>query len=166
MKIALIVIFCLSAICSAAEPKVMIHLLDHTGKSSKDKKFWIVWSESWRVIEQTKIIEGDEAQTIIDQLKVSLDTSESMHFCGHDPIYGIVARDKDGKTIITSLCFKCSTWVKPGIRGRKGKRLNINGKRGKDNPLCLVLRKHIELPKVLLKQESEQGAAGNPLPAE
>ena len=155
MKIALIIFFCVSAICSAGEPKVMLHLLDHTGKEPNGKKFWIDWSKSWRVIEQTKIIEGGEAQTIIDQLRVSLKTTECLNFCGHDPVYGIIAKDKKGKTIKTSLCFKCGTWVKPGIRGTKGQRLNIGGKHGKDNPLCLILRKHIELPQVLLKPKSE-----------
>ena len=78
---------------------MMLHLLDHTGKEPNGKKFWIDWSKSWRVIEQTKIIEGGEAQTSIDQLRVSLKTTECLNFCGHDPVYGIIAKDKKGKTI-------------------------------------------------------------------
>ena len=136
--------------------KVVLHLLDHTGKKPTDKKFWIDWSNDWRAIEKTKKIEGEDAQEIIDQLGVSLNKRQSGNLCGHDPIYGIIARNKDGKTVKTSLCFKCVTWVTPkrGIRG--GDRLHIDGKPGADNPLCLVLRKHIELPKALLEKPGEK----------
>ena len=156
MKLILLLWLSLCSISLSEDVKVVLHLLDHTGKKPTDKKFWIDWSESWRAIEKTKTIEGEDAQEIIDQLRVSLKTSHSQNFCGHDPIYGIIARDKEGKVIKTSLCFKCVTWVTPRRAGQKGKRLHIVGKPGANNPLSLVLRKHIELPAALLKEPTKK----------
>jgi len=97
-------------------------------------------------ISKSKSIRGEEAQKIIALLRRSLANTEATHFCGHSPIYGIVAYREDGKKLITSLCFSCLTWVKPKTR------LNITGKRGIENELCKALRAHIELPDSILKK--------------
>ena len=138
----------------AAEPKVILYLLDHTRKEETEKKFWIDWSNAWVGIIKTKEIEGEEAELIVKQLRRSLKNTECTNFCGHDPIYGIIAKNKEGRTVKTSLCFKCGTWVKAGPG--KGLRLDIKGEFGIDNPLCLILREHLELPEALLKKKSEQ----------
>ncbi|RYD48035.1 MAG: hypothetical protein EOP85_04355 [Verrucomicrobiaceae bacterium] len=75
---------------------------------------------------------------------------EASHFCGHDPIYGIEATENSGKVLKTSLCFSCTTWVKPG------KRLRIDGEPGSENILCKALREVIELPQDLLDEEKKQ----------
>lgn len=141
----------------AAEPKITVHLLDYTRESDTENKltrrvegdkrplFWIDWSKKWRAIDSTKALSGREASDLIALMRQNLADSEAGHFCGHDPIYGIEFTDSDGKTLITSLCFKCGTWVQPD------KRLNISGKpMGIEHPLCQALRKVIELPKVML----------------
>ena len=139
----------------AGDPKVTLHLLDDTGKSKSKEKFYIDWSDTNRAIEKTKVIEGEDAKKVLQALKDNLSTSKSSNFCGHDPIYGIVAVSASGKKLTTSLCFKCVTWVKPK------KRLNIKGKHGVDNPLCLVLRKHIELPESVLTAEANKSKQTN-----
>ena len=151
MKTAIALFYFILQISALAEvSKVTLHLLDHTGKSKSKEKFYIDWSNSNRAIEKTKIIEGEDAKKILQSLKDNLSTSVSENFCGHDPIYGIVAVSAEGKKLSTSLCFKCATWV------RFNKRLIIKGKYGIDNPLCMVLRKHIELPEAILTAEANK----------
>ena len=131
-----------------AEPsKVTIHLLDHTDKQKTQTRFWIDWSKTWRGIISSKEVAGEDAEKVIKQLRSSLKNTEALHFCGHDPIYGIEATGSDGKVLKTSLCFTCLTWVKPGSR------LEISGEKGPDNKLCKLLREFIELPKELLTKE-------------
>jgi len=132
-----------------AETSVVLHLLDHTRKSQKKERFWINWSKEWRRIEESKTIRGTEADLIIELLRESLLAREALHFCGHNPVYGIVAKSAEGQVIKTSLCFKCSTWVLPN------KRLSITGPRGTTHPLCKLLRTHIELPKELLTPQKD-----------
>ena len=156
MKVIALAFLLLFTPSYAGEPKVTLHLLDHTGKEPGVEKFWIDWSKNWRAIEKTKSIEGNDAKIIVDPLKISLKSTECMNLCGHDPIYGIIARDQNDQIIKTSLCFKCGTWVKPRLR------LDIGGEFGINNPLCLLLRKHIELPRALLEPESEPKAVKNP----
>ncbi|MCH9023052.1 MAG: hypothetical protein IID32_09865 [Planctomycetes bacterium] len=105
-------------------------------------------------IVQSKTIKGEDAKKIVDLLGAMLKSSEATHFCGHSPVYGIVAKRADGNTVKTSLCFDCLTWVKPK------KRLVIEGSRGINNPLCLVLRKHIELPPEVLRQAKKNKGQG------
>ena len=131
------------------ESKVVLHLLDHTGKAKAKGRFWIDWNKSWRGIVQSRKVTGKEADAIIALLKKSLQPDEATNFCGHDPIYGIVATEENGKQLETSLCFKCVTWVRPG------KRLVISGKPGADNPLAVELRKVIEIPQELRKKNPE-----------
>ena len=152
MKVIAGILFFATLLCSAEEPKVTLHLLDHTRSEPTGKKFWIAWSKEWRGIEESKIIKGADAKEITDALRTSLKNTPSQHFCGHDPIYGIVAQNENGQTITTSLCFKCMTWVQPA--GTKDRRLDIAGKLGANNPLCLMLRKHIELPEQLLRDKN------------
>lgn len=130
----------------AGEPKVSVHLLDHTGEKRTKSRFWIDWSESWRGIVESKVVTGKEADEIITMLRTSLKTTEAAHFCGHDPIYGIEADDGEGRVLKTSLCFKCLTWVLPG------RRLDIAGKTGIENELCRKLREVIELPEDVRKE--------------
>lgn len=132
----------------AGEAKVTLHLLDHTDEKKTESRFWIDWSKSWRGIVASKVVTGEPAEEIILVLRQSLLSTEASHFCGHDPIYGIEATDTDGKTLKTSLCFTCKTWVKPGLR------LSIKGERGSDNALCKKLREVIELPAELLESEA------------
>lgn len=153
MKTLAIVAALLGAVqLAAAAPEVTLHLLDHTDKQTTKERFWIDWKKSRRGIVTTKTVTGEPAAKIVSQLRVSLRETEAAHFCGHDPIYGIEATDPDGKALRTSLCFTCLTWVKPG------KRLDIDGVRGPENPLCKLLRETIELPKELL--DAEKKAAG------
>lgn len=131
-----------------------VHLLDHTRysldkkrepiDSDPKKRFWIDWSKEWRNINDTRSVKGDEAVALHTLLRESLVNSEAQHFCGHDPIYGIVAVDAEGKILKTSLCFTCGTWVRPN------ERLDIAGPMGIENPLCVALRKIIELPKEVI----------------
>ncbi len=130
---------------SAETPRVAVHLLDHIGKQKTKTRCWIDWSNQWRGIVSTKEVSGEDAGKIIRQLSESLKNAEAAHFCGHDPIYGIEATNAEGKSLKTSLCFTCLTWVKPGLR------LNIDGERGANNPLCKALREVIELPSELLE---------------
>ena len=143
--------FILGAIAMAAEPKVTIHLLDHTKKMETEKRFWIDWNEEWQGVVEAKQVSGEVANKIIAQLDKSLLKHESDNKCGHHPIYGIEVTRKDGSTLKTSLCFSCNTWVKPKTR------LAIAGKNGADNELCKILRTIIELP-----QEVLEGKAGKP----
>ena len=94
-----------------AEPKVVLHLLDHTGKAKCEKRFWIDWSEEWRGIVKSKTLSKEDSLSVVKALRTSLLKESSSNFCGHDPIYGIEAVDAAGKTLKTSLCFKCVTWV-------------------------------------------------------
>ena len=59
----------------------------------------------------------------------SLEETETLHFCGNDPIYRIEATTAGGKVLKTSLCFTCVTRVKSSLR------LNLAGERGADNEL-------------------------------
>lgn len=138
----------------AETPALIVHLLDHTDKKKTDQRFWIDWNDKWRGIVETRRASPEEAEKIIEILKRVLLTTEAAHFCGHDPIYGILAVDSEGKKLKTSLCFKCLTWVKPK------RRMDILGKRGTDNELCLALRSIIELPRELLDEESTAGKGG------
>ena len=135
----------------AAEPKVTLHLLDHTKKQKTEKRFWIDWNDEWQGVVETKAVSGEAAGKIIAQLEKSLLKEESDNLCGHHPIYGIEVTQQDGSVFKTSLCFSCCTWVKPK------KRLAIAGKYGADNELCKMLRAIIELPKEVL-----EGKAGKP----
>ena len=74
----------------------------------------------------------------------SLEETGALHFCWHNPIYGIEATTVGGKVLKTSLCFTYVTRVKPSLR------LNLAGERGADNELCRALRTVIELPVELL----------------
>lgn len=131
----------------AGEAKVMLHLLDHTGKKKTERRFWIDWNNDWQGIVSSKVVTKEAADEIIILLRKSLLNTEAMHFCGHDPIYGLEAIDTDGKILKTSLCFSCLTWVKPGLR------LDIAGELGINNVLCKKFREMIELPEDLLKAE-------------
>lgn len=143
----------------AAEPQVTIHLLDHTGKSDTPDKlqrptkedsrpqFWLDWCDTWRSIDSSKTVKGDDAIKLIALLRKSLASSEAINLCGHHPIYGIDAVTPEGKVLTTSLCFTCGTWVQPS------RRLEINGPYGIDHPLCKALRSVIELPAELLAVE-------------
>ena len=151
MKILSLIVFLLCNVQGVAEvPRVVVHLLDHTGKQETKTKFWIDWSKTWRGIVSTKKVSDEDAVKIIAQLRSSLKNTEAMHFCGHDPIYGLEAVDSEGKLLKTSLCFSCLTWVKPNLR------LDISGKAGIDNELCKILRGVIELPADMLEQDSDQ----------
>ena len=146
-KFLIAVVACLSSsVAQAAEPSVTVHLLDHTDSKETKSSFKIDWSNTKRGIVETKKLEGEAATAIIELLQANLNTEEQTNFCGHDPIYGIVAQRADGETLVTSLCFKCNTWVLPG------KRYVIAGKAGAENNLCVELRKVIELPKALRKE--------------
>ena len=134
----------------AGEAKVRLHLLDHTDKKKTEKRFWVDWNKNRRGIVSSKVVTNKPAEEIILLLRKSLLNTEAMHYCGHDPIYGIEATDTDGKIMKTSLCFSCLTWVKPGLR------LDIAGKRGANNVLCKKLREVIELPEELLKPEQQK----------
>jgi hypothetical protein len=149
---------------TGAETSVIVHLLDHTGKGdtanesvrplSADTRplFWIDWSKNWRPVTATKTVKGAEADALNAQIKLSLESSESDNQCGHDPIYGIEATTSDGKVLKTSVCFTCGTWVQPE------KRLSISEPHGIENPLCVSLRKVIELPKEILDAEAAKKA--------
>jgi len=141
MKSLLVTILLLCNMQGYAEiPKVTVHLLDYTDQQETKAKFWIDWSKKWRGIVSTAKASDEDAVKIIAQLRSSLKHTEAMHFCGHDPIYGIEATDSKGNLLKTSLCFSCLTWVKPDLR------LDIGGKKGIDNDLCKILRGIIELP--------------------
>lgn len=135
---------------------MIVYLLDHTGKKETPTRFWIDWSKNWRGIIETKRASEEQAGEIIKTLRSSLSSSEAMHFCGHDPVYGIEAKDQDGKILKTSLCFTCLTWVKPDLR------LDITGKRGPENELCKLLRAVIELPPELLEEKVRPPAPPDP----
>lgn len=135
----------------AAEPKVTLHLLDHTKKLKTETRFWIDWNDEWQGITKTKTVTGKIAEAIIAQLEKSLLAEESDNLCGHHPIYGIEVTRQDGSTLKTSLCFSCNTWVKPK------KRLAIEAEYGAQQPLAKTLRAVIELPKEVL-----EGKAGKP----
>lgn len=155
--LAIAIALLLPTLLWAGEAKLTLYLLDHTGKSDsktafeairkqdKQPPFWIDWSKSWRGVTTMKSISGSDADTLISVLREHLLNTEAMHFCGHDPIYGVDAVTADGKPLKTSLCFKCGTWVKPDMR------LDIKGRAGINNPLCKELRKLIELPKEVLE---------------
>jgi hypothetical protein len=163
MKLLIVALILLSSVlASAGEATVTLHLLDHTTNKKTETRFWIDWSKDWRGIVSSKVVPKETADEIITLLSKSLLNTEAMHFCGHDPIYGIEAIDTDGKILKTSLCFSCLTWVKPGLR------LDIAGECGANNVLCKKLREVIELPEELLKVEpsttkpkSEQDGTSN-----
>ncbi|MGB0153950.1 MAG: hypothetical protein ACPGFB_07950 [Verrucomicrobiales bacterium] len=134
----LVSLFCWHA--AADETKVIVHLLDHTDAKNTEQRFWIDWNEKWRGIVASETVTGEKAGELIEMFQRSLEETEALHFCGHDPIYGIEATTADSKVLKTSLCFTCVTWVKPGLR------LNLAGERGADNELCRALRTVIELP--------------------
>src|SRR5690606_35555876 len=107
---------CFGAICAIlvqvgttsveeGSPQITLHLLDHTDEQQTKTRFWIDWSKKWRGIVSTKSISGVEAEKVIKQLRVSLKNTEAENFCGHDPIYGMVATDEGGNVLETSLCF-------------------------------------------------------------
>ena len=151
MKILAAIIFLFGiSLVHADTPKVIVHLLDHTGKQETKSKFWIDWNESWRGIVTTKEASEEESLELVTKLREALSNTEAEHFCGHDPIYAVDAIDAEGKRLKTSLCFTCLTWVKPK------KRLYITGQRGKDNELCQMLREIIELPDELLAKDTYQ----------
>jgi len=151
MKILSLIVLLLCNVQGVAEvPRVVVHLLDHTGKQETKTKFWIDWNKNWRGIVSSKEAPKDGAAKIVAKLRESLTNFEAEHFCGHDPIYGIEAIDSDGKRLKTSLCFTCLTWVKPKLR------LSIAGELGKDNELCKMLREVIELPQELLIEDRYQ----------
>ncbi len=141
----------------AVEPKVMVHLIEPLKENGapNQKKFWIDWRDVWYAIVETKTVSGKQAASLVELMEQYLLNSEAMHFCGHSPVYGIVARRADGQLLKTSLCFTCGTWVRPG------KRLYLGGEPGIKNPLCLELRKVIELPESVLK-EPQHGDAVKP----
>ncbi|MGY8644163.1 MAG: hypothetical protein ACKVJU_24090 [Verrucomicrobiales bacterium] len=130
----------------AGENAVVVYLLDHTDKKKTETRFWDDWNNSWRGVVELKKVTGKEADALVALMKKSLLPEEATNFCGHDPIYGIIVKTEDGKTLKTSLCFKCLTWVCPK------ERLSISGKPGAENKLCIELRKIIELPPELLKK--------------
>ena len=132
------------ALAQATEPKVIVHLLDHTDKQETKERFWIDWCDNWRGIVKTETVEGEAAKEVITALSVSLSDFPSKNKCGHDPIYGVEVTYEDGSTFKTSICFSCSTWVQPN------KRLSIKDGHGIDNPLCKALRKVVELPAEML----------------
>ena len=134
------------ALAQAAEPMVIVHLLDHTDGKKTETRFWIDWSENWRGIAKTKIVTGEAADALIAQMEKSLMPHESPNLCGHDPIYGVEVTKKSGLRFKTSICFSCNTWVKPK------KRLSIDGEHGIENELCKALRKVIELPAHMLPE--------------
>lgn len=138
---------------NAETPRVIVHLLDHTGKQETKSKFWIDWSKTWRGVVETREASGEESLRIIKKLKEALLNVEAIHFCGHDPIYGIEAIDTDGQRLRTILCFSCLTWVRPK------QRLCIAGGRGKDNELCKMLREVIELPEEMLAEDTPSGGS-------
>ena len=162
--LSILLLISASSCLTAGELSVTVHLLDHTRKSDtrykldrpikgdKRPQFWIDWSKKWRDITVTETVKGAEATALNALLREALANSEAMHFCGHDPIYDIEAIDPEGKTLKTSLCFTCGTWVQPG------KRLDIGGPPGIENPLCVALRKAIELPKAILDAEAARKA--------
>lgn len=148
MKIPFVILALLgTSLVHAGEQTVTVHLLDHTDKKETKSRFWIDWSKTWRGVVATKAASETEAGKIIKLLGRHLTNSEALHFCGHDPIYGIEATNSSGKVLKTSLCFTCLTWVKPG------KRLDIAGTPGPENVLCKALREVIELPKEILEKE-------------
>ena len=57
-------------------------------------------------IAQSKTIKGEDAKKIVDLLGAMLKSSEATHFCGHSPVYGIVAKRADGNTVKTSFVFR------------------------------------------------------------
>ncbi len=146
-SLILILILIASVHASAGDAMVNLHLLDHTDEKTTETRFWIDWNNTWRGIVSTETVTNEAAEEIILLLRKSLLNTEAMHFCGHDPIYGIEAIDTDGKILKTSLCFACLTWVKPGLR------LDMAGERGANNELCKKLRELIELPEELLETE-------------
>ena len=156
-KISLIILSILVTSQSLAEePRVLLHLLNQGEVQPKGKKFWIDWTEGWMGIKKSKTITGVDAEKIIALLRTSLKPTEATHFCGHSPVYGIVASGQDGKTLKTSLCFTCLTWVKPKMR------LEITGEAGVENELCRLLRSHIELPPKMLKNDKSEKAGKGP----
>lgn len=132
---------------ACAEDAVTVHLLEPTGKRATRERFWIDWSNEWRGIVTTREATPEQAAKLVELFRGALLKREAEHRCGHDPIYGIVAKSADGKVLKTSLCFTCLTWVKPG------KRLLIAGGAGAENDLCKALREVIELPPELLEGE-------------
>jgi len=132
---------------ASPEDAVTVHLLDPTGKRATKERFWIDWSNEWRGIVTTREATPEQSAKLVESFRRGLLKEEAGHFCGHDPIYGIVAKSADGKVLKTSLCFTCLTWVKPG------KRLSIAGGKGAENELCKALREVIELPPELLEAE-------------
>lgn len=138
------------------EPLVKLHLLGDVQERGEKGGFWIDWCENRRTIEKSALIEGDDVREIIESLSSHLLSRDAGNLCDHSPAYGIIARDEQGRILTTSLCFSCSSWVRPK------RRLKISGGYGINNPLCLVLRKHLELPSHVLdsaKQEAEEEAA-------
>jgi len=133
----------------AQEAKVTIHLLDHTGKPTPaaSNRFSTQWQNDWRIIEDTKDLTGEDAEMLIKQLRGSLKTVRSGNGCGHDPIYAIIAKTKDGESITTSLCFTCLTWMNGDSR------MSLDGEPNIENTLCKLLRSHIELPESILNKK-------------
>ncbi len=132
----------LMPLLQAAEPKLVIHLLDRSGKPPTEERFWVSWSKEWRGIIKTKSLTGEDAEKLLKLLKVSLSSTECDLLSGHDPTYGIVATNAEGKIIRASLCIRSLTWVK------NRKRLNIRGDAGVKNKLFAALGKEIEPPKL------------------
>ncbi len=146
MKTLILILALFTSTHAFAEgPKVLLHLLDHTDKIETPARFWIDWSRQWRGILASEMVTGAPAIEIVELLRSSLKNTQAKHFCGHDPIYGIVAVDENGLILQTSLCFTCNTWVRPNLR------LDIAGQLGSENELCRKLREIIELPDDLRK---------------
>ena len=120
-------LFCWHA--AADEPKVIVHLLDHTDPKNAEHRFWIDWNKKRRDIVASETVTGEKARELIEMFQRSLEETEALHFCGHDPIYRIEATTAGGKVLKTSLCFTCVTRVKSSLR------LNLAGERGADNEL-------------------------------
>lgn len=119
----------------SAEQQLTVHLLDPTGKVQTASRFWIDWNNKWMGVIKTKKASPEQTAKVIDLMKIALTQTEADHFCGHRPAYGITATDSNGKTLKTSLCFDCYTWVLPG------RRLSINARSAE---LAKVLKEIID----------------------
>ena len=80
--ILLVSLFCWHA--AADETKVTVHLLDHTDAKKTEHRFWIDWNEKWRGIVASETVTGEKAGELIEMFLQSLETTEALHFCGHD----------------------------------------------------------------------------------
>lgn len=123
-----------------SQPVVTIHLLRSHPSEKAVGRFWIDWNNKWADVIKSKRVEGDGAREIVQLLSEQLLPKPAENFCGHHPIYGVVARNNEGTVLKTSLCFKCGTWVKPGLR------LSISGNSNSEDSLLSRLREEVEIP--------------------